>query len=271
MKKKYKWLIISIYYFIILIILGVSYQAAAQKKIPFSIGVEIKKIPYSYLNKEGEISGILIDQIRSHCKTLNLECSFVKNTMENLLYQLKISEIQAVLVQDFFVIPKVDKIVLSSPLCKINPIFIQKKSDPLKSTIEAFKGTTIGVKKASILHLYLLDHYNSFVNIKTYIQLESGIFDLVSKRIDVLFSGEAFFKSRVLNMLFNSDNNPHQLTTLNMEKLLDSKNDFNKIMSLAFKEGDIKYIDKFKLFLSQSKLKPCIDLLKNSQTSLSDN
>jgi lysine/arginine/ornithine transport system substrate-binding protein len=273
MQRKHSLFIPYAYYFIFLIILSISHLVIAdEKNTPLFIGVENKKIPYSYINKDEEVSGILINQLKSLCKMLKLECHFINNTMETLLYQLKTAQIQAVLVQDFFVIPEIDKIVLSLPLCKINPLFIQKKTATPKNTIEDFKGKTIGVQQASIFHIYLLDNYNSFSDIKPYIQLESGVFDLISGRIDVLFADEAFAQQRILSTSLSSNTNPDQLVPLNMKPLLKSDSDsaFSRSMSLAFRQDDIKRIDKFKSLLNKSKLKSCVDLLENSQTIISE-
>jgi len=260
------------YYIFFIILLGASNQVIAEtKNIYFSIGIEIKKSPYSYMKENGEISGILVERIKFLCKQSKMECHFVTDSMENLLSQLKTLKIQAVLVQDSFVMSEIDKIILSSPLCKISPTFIQRKTAPIKSTMEVFKGVIIGVKKNSVFHIYLLDNYNKFSDMKPYIQLESGIFDLLSKRIDVLFADDAFFDQRIFNTSLNSNKNPNQLIRLNMEKLLKSDPIFNETMSLAFRKDNEKYIDIFKILLDKSTPIFCVDLLKNSQTISPEN
>ena len=260
MLMNYKFLI---YYIIIFILLGINHTVIAAQEEPsnisFSIGIEDKRMPYSYLDENKKPAGILIDKTQSLCHSLKIKCDFILGEINDLLFQLRALKIQAVLIQDAFVIPSIDKIVLSPPLCKLNPIFIQKKTASPKNIPEDFTGSIIGVQKASSLHIYLLDNYNSLAHLKPYIQLESGVFDLVSGRIDVLFSDEAFFKQRILSTSLGNKNNPEQLILLDMDAIKIPE----PTMTLAFRENDKKYIKLLKDKLSQSKIKYCSQLVKN--------
>ena len=242
------------------LVLAVSNNVDGNKAI-FYIGVEDKRIPYSYLGEDKKPMGILIDQVKTLCHHLDTKCHFVTGEMEHLLSKLRARELNFILIQDFFILPKIDKIILTPPICNIKPVFLQKKLAKLKVKAKDFKGKIIGVQRASLLHLYLLENYNSFATLKPYIQLESAVFDLISGRIDALFADEAFIKKRVLTTSFGESGNPLALISLNIETVKITK----PTMRLAFREDDKKIMQQIKNILDQSKIESCSNLLKNSE------
>ena len=179
------------------------------KKNTLYFGVPMNYPPYVFLNKKEETKGLLVDSIKSLCVEIDQECVFIRGSFHQLLNRLEALEIHSLLVIDSVLLPDIDKVLHSQPLCKINPVFIQQIKDgkPFYKSPEDLEKTTIGVLVDSLFHLYLLDNYYSSASIRPYNLLESGLFDLVSGRIDSLFAEQTFFKERVaktsLTKVFN--------------------------------------------------------------------
>ena len=154
-------------------------------------GIEENRLPYSELVKGINAEGILVETVRTLCQTMNAECHFVGGEPDLLLQMLQNHQLDALLVVDAILLPDIDKLQFTSPLCRIRPIFMQQQQ---YSSIEAvINSAIIGVQQDSLLHLYLLDEYAGNARLRTYSLLENGLFDLAFGRIDAVFAGQAFF------------------------------------------------------------------------------
>jgi len=232
---------------------------ASSKKEFLYIGIENHRNPYSSFEKKDNLQGIMIDRINMICDTLNVQCKFSTGQIDSLLMDLKSLKLHAVFILDSFILPNLEKIDLTSEICKIEPVFIQKKSNLVRTKTKEFEKTTIGVQKGSLLHIYLLENYNSLAQLKPYIQLENGIFDLVTGRIDALFSDKSFFIGRVLNTTFSNKGSENELVAVKV-----GEPDFPKTsMSLALRYNDKIRIEKIKNALSKMGNTPlCSNLFK---------
>lgn len=224
------------YYFLCLIICGVVIQLATQETIAATekkaakkieqkqlyIGIESRRMPYSDVNDAQKAQGILVDATKQVCKKMNANCRFINDNFSSLLQQLATRQLHAVINIDTVVLPKIDKLKLSPPLCRITPVFIQHQSSQKKTSTD-FKNTTIGVLEGSSLHFYLLDHYSRFARLRAYPVLENGVFDLVSGRIDALYADNAFFQYRVASTSLARDMTPPTLVAHPIEDAKQEK------------------------------------------------
>lgn len=161
------------------------------------IGTENRRQPYTYLDSERRYSGILVEHVKKICETEKIACDFTSNDFYGLLGDLQDYRLNTMIVVDSLVLPEIDNVILSKPLCNISSVFIQKNTGSVKTEKEDFQRSTIGVLKGSLHHFYLLDEYSSLARLKSYELLESGVVDLVFGRIDALFADEAFFNVRI--------------------------------------------------------------------------
>ncbi len=222
------------------------------------IGVETHRIPYSYVNDEQQVRGILVEAATQLCERINAQCTFVTNHFSSLLQQLATQQLHAVINIDTVLLPKIDKLRVSAPLCRIIPVFIQQKSSN-KKVPDDFKNTTIGVLEGSLLHFYLLDHYSSLARLKAYPVLESGVFDLISGRIDALYADEAFFQQRVATTSLVRDITPPLLIAEQDEQAVLAPIS----MALALRENDNELFSTIEKALSDKNQPPdCASLLQ---------
>lgn len=245
----------------ILLVLGLLTSVQAQEIKPATlqlyIGIEKNRQPYTYLDDKQQAQGILVDAMTTLCKKINATCEFVAGNFDQLLENVQTFQLNGMVIIDTFLYPEIDKLKLTPPLCTFRPVFIQKQSAPDRQTPEDFKGTMIGVREGSLLHLHILDEYGSVARMKSYALLEAGVFDLISGRTDVLFADDAFFKQRVLNTALGSTNAPSKLVSHSLADLeLPATS-----MRLAVREQDTALLAKLENALQTTAPPPnCADL-----------
>ncbi len=223
------------------------------------IGVPASRYPYSYQDKDSSNIGVLIDRVAILCQQSRLKCNFISGNFHENLDRLHHFKIDAILLIDSVILPDVDQIKLTTPLCKHNPIFVKKVRLSLQKVItnEDLKNSIIGVTKDSLFHLYALDNYYSFASIRPYETLESGIFDIFSNRIDVLFTEETFYNARI-----GTTSLGHKHSRLWLKKLQSDAVELpGTLMALAMRNDDA-LLDKINSAInSQGVNSPCTDLL----------
>jgi polar amino acid transport system substrate-binding protein len=167
------------------------------EKPPLYIGIPPDRQPYAYLDAQKQAAGILVNAVRAACQHMQVTCEFVSGTPDQLVQDLQAVKLNMFLIVDDFIVPEVDKLKLTQPICKPKPLFIEKADAPARSKPEDFRGTTLGVQEGSIFHIYLLDEYSSQARLKAYPFVDNAVFDLVFGRIDALFAEEALIKARI--------------------------------------------------------------------------
>ncbi len=200
----------------------INFHAPAQSNddgtiAPLYIGIEKRRIPYTYLDDQHLADGLLVNMASKMCEAIDAQCRFIAGTFDNLLQDLQTSKLDGLLIIDDVILPDIDGIKLTSPLCDLQPVFIQQKVDVARKRRRDFAKTTIGVLEASLFHLYLLDEYSSFARIKSYPLLEGAVFDLKAGRIDAIFTDLAFFNERILNNPLGRGNQASTMITLSVE------------------------------------------------------
>ncbi|CAA6828340.1 MAG: L-arginine-binding protein [uncultured Thiotrichaceae bacterium] len=244
------------------LLMNVQADEKAQKKLYF--GIENNRIPYSNLDDKQQPYGALIDATRHICKNIKAECEFVPGDFDQLMQDVQTYKLQGLIVIDTFLLPETDRLKLTPALCKIQPVFIQKRQGKHRSQKEDFKNTTIGVLEGSLLHFYLLDEYSNHSRIKSYPLLESGVFDLFSGRITALFTDQAFFTERVKKTLFGNEEKEFSMIAMKTTKITLP----DTSMRLALREQDNElYEELTKVIQAQGKTPACIDLLTSSKPS----
>lgn len=221
--------------------------------------------PHVYLDEEEKPSGSLVNYVNTLCKELDKGCSFSTGNFFSHLEKLQAGQINALLVTDSVLLPTVDEIIFTPPLCKISPTFIYKirNDDSDFKSVDDIKNVTIGVHLDSSFHIYLLDEYYSHSRIKPYSLLESGVFDLANDRIDALFAEESFFEARVATTTLISNKKGSQLATLEVGKV---ELPF-KTMSLALSARDTELYEQLSTVINaQGPTRNCVDLVRKKTT-----
>lgn len=234
----------------ITLLTGTLAQAIAKDTVrTLHIGVETKRIPYSYKGQGSTGKGLLADYLQSVCKSAKFDCKIWSNSFDGLVDELKRARVDAMVVIDAIVFSDIDTIKLSDPLCQLEPIFIQPRSAPQRETADAFAALHIGVLGNSVMHFYLLEKYGAETRLKNYPVLEAGIFDLTSGRIDAIFTDKLFFQTRVLNTPYGRANHPQQLIDVTVDltvaelkdKSEDNLKDLPAGLPVKVAKGSVKF------------------------------
>ncbi len=237
---------------------------AKPEKMQLYLGIANKRIPYTYIDKQQQASGILVASVTHLCEQINAHCNFVAEDFEQLLEDVRTFKLHGMIVIDDFISPEIDGLKLTSPLCMLTPALIQKQVENPRLAPEDFKSTTIGVQEGSLLHLYLLDAYSSSARLKPYPILESAVFDLVSGRIDALLADDAFFRERVAKTILGKANSNVSL----IAPKLDGVDLPATSMTLAVRAHDKELLAALEQAIQASgKTLSCASLLKTDDTA----
>lgn len=223
-----------------------------------TIGIEKHRAPYTYLDKQQKTQGILVDMLTDLCKEIPVKCQFSVDHFDTLVEKTQTYQLQGFVVIDTFIYTEFDDLKLTAPLCTLQPILVQLATEKPKLTPDDFKNTTIGTRTSSLFHLYLLEQYSSVARLKTYQLSEEGIFDLTSKRINILFVDDAFFNQQVKNTVLGTTNSASKLVAYPAKDVeLPATS-----MRLALRGNDTALLNKFNKLLQDKPPPNCADLLK---------
>jgi ABC-type amino acid transport/signal transduction systems, periplasmic component/domain len=229
-------------------------------KLSLQIGIPLSRHPYAYLDAQKQPAGFLVVAIQQVCQQMQASCQFTGGKTEQLLQDLQTIKVNAVLIVDDFLIPEVDKVKLTAPLCTPNPMFIQKAGEPLRHKPEDFRGSTLSTQEGSIFQIYLLDEYSAQARIKPYPFMENAIFDLVVGRLDALFADETFIQTQITQTALNGYVE-FILTPVDTAGILPTA------MTLAIREQDHDLFKALETALPSIKAgQPCTDLLSTANT-----
>lgn len=244
-------------------------SADTETKLSLLIGTPQNRAPYIHTNEKHQLDGILVKPLRALCKHINYDCVFIQGSFHPNLERLQNGGLQVLLVLDDAILPEVDQVSLSEPLCKINPVFIQVNtlgSDTKKQPAE-FEGKKLGVLSGSTLHLDLVDNYYEFASIRPYDFLESAAFDLAFGRIDSLYASEAFYLDRVEAKSLMSEIPPYQKMGATSTK---QPAKFPTGMRLAIPDNETLLLEKFNNAISEKKMgQDCADLIQRKRKTSS--
>jgi len=274
------------YLFGFLIFFSVSFPAIAVEGNPkegqkqeqelFYFGMEINHMPYMGLGNNTKAVGLLITSISELCKKINIKCEFISDNFSKMLRDIRLDKLDALVIVDQLVLPKTDKLQFTIPLCKVQPVFIHSSDLSSSLNIEDLSGTTIGVKEGTRLHFYLIQKYSTEVIIKPYSLLESGLFDLLTHRIDRLATDKAFASAHLANMFFAEKryiitsfgakgNGNEGESIYNSNKAFDflvREYFFSTQMTLALRDDDIQLYEKLtRAIQARGRTPYCSDLL----------
>ncbi len=245
-----------------------------QREEQLYIGIETNRLPYISLDEKGQAIGLLVVAIREVCESIKIKCEFIAGDFSKMLKDIQLQKLGGLLITDKLVLEKTDKLKLTIPLCKTQPVFIHAASLSTSIEVKDLAETTIGVQEGSPLHISLLEKYAPQVLIRPYSLLENGLFDLLTQRIDRLATNKAFATANLVNTTFAkqyvitpietaSDEQQQEEDSNNKEsEALDTKYFLSTQMTLALREDDMDFYKKLiDAIRAKGKIPYCSDLL----------
>lgn len=176
------------------------------------IGITKDRTPYTQLDDKNKPKGALLKIIDELCQKIDVQCTYTTGKPDQLLRDLQGYKLHAVVTLDSRMALPDEQFQLTTPICHIRPVFIQRLNNATADPKD-LEGKTIGVKENTSLHQYLMDKYGNSATLRPYLTLENGVFDLVSERVDAVFADKAFYKFRVAPTSLANEANPERIIT----------------------------------------------------------
>lgn len=229
------------------------------------IGIERNRLPFSHINDRNKLQGIIAKRLRDICNTINQPCEFIAKSWDHLLKDLQLHQLDTIVVADNIIIPDVDQVSLSIPICTMYPVFLIRTTAEQPKSIDDFQATTIGVRKGSTFHFHLLHEYSHLAKIKAYTLIENAIFDIAFDRLDSILIEQAFYESRIKKTPLGNKDNVVSLTHFPLDNISQLSDKYKNInITLATKKGNEKVINDLESILKEVSIPTplCKDLAK---------
>jgi ABC-type amino acid transport substrate-binding protein len=246
-----------IFLYIFFVFFSVSSLAQEQPEKPLHIGVQPRYFPYSHQDDE-QMEGILVKAVRSICIDIGRSCVFHAIDFDVLLQALKYQHLDAVIIAEQFITDaEAEGLFFLPPFCKTKPVFIFEEKVDLAITPELFMRKDIGVLAGSYLEYYLQNTLPLNTHIIPYALLENAVFDLLNKKIDILFSSQAFFQRRAKNVFL--DDVRYDLPSSAVP--LETYDQPIRSMALVIREGATELKKAFSAVVEKENNDYCFNLL----------
>ena len=214
----------------------------AQEKIIFATHTGYP--PFVSKNAQGDIIGFGADIVHAICKKLNASCTIEDTSFEALIPSLNSNKYD-VAFGGMSITKKREKVVdfTQSYLDNIGT-FLIKKNHKLTLTKAGLEGKTVGYQQGTTFKNYLSGVYGNSIKVKSYPNVEMGLIDLESGRIDTIVMDKTVAKQ----LIKNSKN-----INLTTQGNLVSTKYFGIGKGMAVKKGNTKLLNQLNTTISELK------------------
>lgn len=151
------------------------------------IAVEGEYPPFSKTDKKGKMSGFDVDIANALCKALEAKCELVKQRWDRIIPDLVDGKYDLVVSSMSITAERRQKIDFTNPYYYTPAKFVAKKDADLPTSLEALKGRTIAVQKATTHEQQLVKKLGSSAQIVRYETLPKAQADLAAGKVDLVF------------------------------------------------------------------------------------
>ena len=174
--------------FALAMFLAASGPAMAKDWKKVRIGVEGAYPPFSYVQPDGELAGFDIEIAKALGVAMGAEVTLVAQDWDGMIPALMAKKYDAIIASMSITEERKKKVAFSKKYYNTPAKFITKKGTMPTFSIDALKGKTVGVQRATIHDQYLTDVYGKDVNIKRYGSQDEAYLDLGAGRVDLLLA-----------------------------------------------------------------------------------
>lgn len=155
---------------------------------PLKIGIEGAYPPFSYVTPDRSLAGFEVDLANLFCEKMERECLIVQTDFDALIPSLNSKRIDAILASMSITDVRKEAIDFSNKYYQTPARFTVPKGSKIEISEEGLKGKVIGVQSGTIHETYMNDNFKKIATIRSYRNLDDGMFDLDSGRIDLIFA-----------------------------------------------------------------------------------
>ena len=162
-----------------------SHAAEAAEKL--RIATEGAYPPFNELLPDGTLAGFDVDIAKAVCDDMKVECEFVKQDWDGLIPGLLAKKFDLIAASMTITDERKKKVDFTSKYYQTPSYFSAKRGAGLDVTPAGLKGKTIGVQRGTI-HACYVEKLFGESNVKLYPSQLEAFNDLISGRVDVVFS-----------------------------------------------------------------------------------
>lgn len=159
------------------------------------IAVEGEYPPFNQTDKKGKLSGFDVDIAKALCQAMQAKCEFVKQPWAGIIPNLVDGKYDLVVSSMSITAERRQKIDFTNPYYHTPAKFVGRKDAQLSASLEALKGRTIAVQKATAHEQQLRRQLGSSAEIVRYDTLPKAEADLAAGKVDLVF-GDALALSQ---------------------------------------------------------------------------
>ena len=141
---------------------------SAAQATALRIAVEGEYPPFNKTDKKGKLSGFDVDIAKALCEAIEAKCEFVKQPWTRIIPDLVAGKYDLVASSMSITAERRQKIDFTNPYYHTPAKFVGKKDDPVAPTLDALKGRSIAVQKATTHELFLKRQLGNSVEIVRY-------------------------------------------------------------------------------------------------------
>lgn len=165
------------------VIMGAAF-ASAPKTIRFA--TESTYPPFEFVDESGLIQGYDIDIAKALCEQMKAQCTFSNQSFSSLIPSLQLGKFDALIAAMNITEERKKQVSFTNAYYQPSACFIAPTAKHY--AVDNLIGKTIGVQQSSTFEKYMQDKYGSKVTIKSYASIQDAFLDLVSGRVDVVFT-----------------------------------------------------------------------------------
>ncbi|PMH44989.1 nickel transporter [Vibrio sp. 10N.286.49.B3] len=172
-------------------------QAKEWKEVRF--GIEGAYPPFSWTEADGSLKGFDVDMANALCTELEVKCRIIAQDWDGIIPSLLARKYDAIIAAMSITEERKKRIDFTGKYALIPNNFIAKKDAGLDFSPEGFKGTKIGVQRATTHDKYLTDTYGKSIEIVRYGSFDEAYLDLANGRIATVLGDASALEEGVLN------------------------------------------------------------------------
>jgi arginine/ornithine transport system substrate-binding protein len=155
--------------------------------------------PFNFKAPDGSLQGFDVDIAKALCAEAHLDCTIVAQDWDGIIPGLLAKKYDAIVASMAITEERKKKVDFTDKYYQMPARFVEKKGAGFTISPEGLKGKTIGAQRATIHAQYLLDHYASIADVKTYDTQENVTLDLTAGRLDLMLASSAVILGSFLN------------------------------------------------------------------------
>lgn len=155
--------------------------------------------PFSFVNKDGQISGFNVDIAHAFCKEMKVECEIIVHDFDTIIPGLLANKYDAIISSMSITEERKKQVAFTDKYYQSGGRFVVSKDKAVDILVNGLQGKSIGVQRATTHANFLKDNYNKKVKVIEYDTTDNAHIDLFAGRVDALLDDTLAVASGLFN------------------------------------------------------------------------